>query len=407
MRLAQRDYTAYHRIIEWLRGNPFLADIILAVMITIPACGGLISADNSTETVKDWDAFAVVLAIGGHAPVAFRRLQPTLTLLAITGFTFVFWVADYDTNFGGAGILIALYSVAAHEPNRAKGWLVNGTVWVAALLLSVVGAIVDGDDLGFGEILAFMTIFGIAVVLGDNVRNRRLNMEQLEERAERAEAMRALEATQAATDERNRIARELHDVVAHSLSVMVVQASAAQRVFDSNPEDARKAIGQVETTGRDSLAEIRRIVDVLRHDDDKADYVPQPGISDLPALAESFREAGLQVSLDASTPEKPLSPGVDLTIYRIVQEGLTNTFKHAGPARATVSVVVDHDAQVVRIDIADDGRGAIAHDSGGHGLVGMQERVDLFAGELRAGPRTGGGYRVTASLPLATAGALQ
>jgi signal transduction histidine kinase len=205
------------------------------------------------------------------------------------------------------------------------------------------------------------------------------------------------------TAERTRIARELHDVVAHSVSVMVVQAGAARKVLDKQPERASQAMASIESTGRQSLNELRRLLGMLRQADGEATgRAPQPSIEHVETLVAQTREAGLPVTLEIEGFPRTLAPGVDLSAYRIVQEALTNTMKHAGPAHAEVRLC--YGGEFLEVIITDDGRGADGEHAtganGGHGLVGMQERVSLFGGELHAGNRAGGGFTVRATLPL-------
>jgi signal transduction histidine kinase len=204
-------------------------------------------------------------------------------------------------------------------------------------------------------------------------------------------------AALAATRERMRIAQELHDVVAHSMGVIAVQAGVGAHVIDTDPAEAKKSLDAISTTSRATLTEIRRLLGVLRSDGD-TDYQPAPGLDDLAHLVTDLDGAGLAVDVQIVGTRHDLPPGVDLTAYRIVQEALTNVLKHAGPASATVTVGYEPDA--VRLEVVDDGRGVNGRSSGsGHGLVGMRERVAVYGGTLETGPRTGGGFRVAARLP--------
>jgi signal transduction histidine kinase len=209
------------------------------------------------------------------------------------------------------------------------------------------------------------------------------------------------EATEAVQRERARIARELHDVVAHEMTVMTVQASAAERVVESDPEQARLSMKLVGESGRRGLTEMRRLLGLLRYSDD-LQLDPQPGLDSLEALAAQLNEAGQSVQMEITGSRRTLPAGIDLNAYRIVQESLTNTARHAGPG-ATATVVVTYDDVTLDIDILDDGRGAAqgleAADSG-HGLIGMKERVSLLDGSLSTAPRVGGGYRVHATIPI-------
>jgi signal transduction histidine kinase len=249
----------------------------------------------------------------------------------------------------------------------------------------------------------------IAWVLGDSMRYRRAYYAGLEDRAARLEAERDAQAQIAAAAERARIARELHDVVAHNVSVMVVQADGASYTIDTDPDRAREALGAIAGTGRQALAEMRRLLGVLRQEKDGTDpgRAPLPGIGQLGELLEHTRAAGLAVGLTVEGVPRPLPDGAALAAYRIVQESLTNTRKHAGPmATAQVTLRYLEDALVLRI--TDDGPGPVsASDGGGHGLTGMRERVAIYGGWVQAGPKAGGGFQVTARLPFAaSAGAL-
>jgi signal transduction histidine kinase len=234
--------------------------------------------------------------------------------------------------------------------------------------------------------------------VGRTVFTRHAYTRALEERARTAESSREASAREAVLEERRRIARELHDVVAHHVSVMGVLATGARRALHRDPESADEALATIEATGRATLREMRRLLDVLRNDGE-SDAVLQPGLAGLEALVEQVREAGLDVELVVRGTPRPLGPGIDLTVYRIVQEGLTNALKHAGPASATVSLDFRPTAIALRVD--DNGAGSGARtDYPGHGLVGMRERVSLYGGTLRSGPRGAEGYSVAADIPL-------
>jgi signal transduction histidine kinase len=245
--------------------------------------------------------------------------------------------------------------------------------------------------------IVFGLIWTVAFALGrkfeeaDDAKRRAAQAEQ--EREERARA--------AVIEERARIARELHDVVGHSVSVMTVQASAVRRLLRPEQEREREALLIVERTGREALAEMRRMVGVLRRPEEGPALAPQPSLTHVERLVEQAREAGLSVELRVEGDPRPLPAGVDLTGYRLVQEGLTNALKHARAGRA--QVVVNYGDGDLEVTVSDDGRGAGSGDGGGHGLVGMRERVAVFGGELEAGPRAEGGYRLRAKLPVVPA----
>lgn len=207
-------------------------------------------------------------------------------------------------------------------------------------------------------------------------------------------------ARTAIAEERARIARELHDILAHSVSVMVVQAGAVRHRLGPELESEREALVTIERTGREALAEVRRLVEGMRPDDEPVDLAPQPGLASVEKLVEQARAAGLPVEVTVEGEEPRLPPGVDLSVYRIVQEGLRNVSSHAGPARARV--VVRHGEGFVEVEVVDDGPGSATANGTGRGLLGIRERVQIYGGKLEAGPRDGGGYGLRARLPLTT-----
>ena len=291
--------------------------------------------------------------------------------------------------------LVAVYSVAANCERRTA---LQGLALGAAVVLLHEVTNPDNTDLAAVVDAAAWDLTVVAAWLaGAYVRTRRLYVAELGERAARAEREREERAQQAAAAERARIARELHDVIAHGVSVMVVQSEAAAEVLDRQPERARHALERIQTTGREALVELRRLLGVLKEEQVAASFAPQPGVDDLDRLAAHLRETGLPVRLEVVGEPVALSPGLDLAAYRVVQEALTNTLKHAGPASAHVLVAYRDDE--LAIDVHDDGTADGSLD-GGHGLAGMRERVALYGGELEAGPAAGGGYRVSARFPL-------
>jgi signal transduction histidine kinase len=279
------------------------------------------------------------------------------------------------------GIVFAMYSVGAHAARRRS--LLGLALGLALAAISVT------VETGFSiPDYAFAAVAAAGPWLaGAALRGRRLEAAELEGRARLAVA-----------EERARIARELHDVVAHSVSVMTVQAGAVRRLLTPDQEREREALLGVERTGREALTEMRRLLGMLRSTDDELALAPQPSMRHLDALVEQVREAGLPVELRVEGTAVDLPPGVDLSAYRIVQESLTNALKHAGPARARV--VVRFGERDLELEIADDGRGADNGAGSGEGLVGMRERAALFGGRLEAGPGDAGGYAVRARLPL-------
>jgi signal transduction histidine kinase len=254
------------------------------------------------------------------------------------------------------------------------------------------------------SVVTNFVIFGLAWVIGDNVQTRRAYVAELRDRADQAEQNQAERSQRAVEVERTRIARELHDLVAHSVSVMVVQAAGGGRALARDPEEAAGAFASIEATGREALNELRRLLGVLRDEGSAGvpPLTPAPSMRDLRALVSHYTEAGLPVSVEVQGAERDLPPAIDLSAYRIIQEALTNSLKHAGPAHAAVHV--DYGEDCLEVTIIDDGRGAGAVNHGGLGLVGMRERVELFSGRLRTGPTPGGGYTVRVRLPLPLSG---
>jgi signal transduction histidine kinase len=274
---------------------------------------------------------------------------------------------------------------------------------VAGLVVAVgVAALVVYRDPLSNPDAAIVTsiIFGIIWTIAFAVSRKFEEADDARERAARAEREREERARSAVTEERARIARELHDVVGHSVSVMTVQASAVRRLLRPEQKREREALLVVERTGREALAEMRRMVGVLRRPEEAPALAPQPSLEHVDKLVEQAREAGLPVELKIEGDPLPLSAGVDLTAYRLVQEGLTNALKHARAQRA--QVLVRYDDANIEVTVSDDGVGAGGGDGGGHGLVGVRERVAVYGGDLEAGPRPEGGFRLRAKLPVSS-----
>jgi signal transduction histidine kinase len=293
--------------------------------------------------------------------------------------------------------LLVSYSIAAHTGERRH--IAGVAIASLAGLTWAVVSLLAGQSAGNDNLLPALLFAAVAWSVGRAIRRRQLLLQVLADRTKELEREREYRARAAVADERARIARELHDVVAHSVSVMVVQAQAGPRLL-GDQEQARGAFRSIEASGREALVELRRLLGVLRTGDEQLAIGPQPGLASLGALIEQVREAGLGVELRIEGEQVPLPPGIDLSAYRIVQEALTNTLKHAGPAEA--EIVVRYGSSALDLDVVDNGRGARASVNGsGHGLVGMRERTALYGGRLEAGPCEGGGYAVRARLPLA------
>ena len=334
------------------------------------------------------------------APLAWRRVRPLTTLVLVcVGVSLSSSLApEAEVVSTFAAIVLACWSVAAYRTRRgalaglavAIGFFVAGTV---------VDNLRDPGSRPLGDLLYVTVALSGAWATGRIVRRWRDLAATLAQRTVELEQEREWRARAAVAEERARIARELHDVVAHSVSVMVVQAAAAAEVLGCAPDRARAPLEQIQDTGRQAVLELRHLLGILRPGEEGEGSAPQPTLRDLDELVAGARAAGLHVDVQVDGTLRELPPGIGLTAYRIVQEALTNVVKHAGPTAAEVRV--RHDAESLRIDVVDrGGRGEHVGSGTGMGLVGMRERVALYDGELDAGPDGAGGYAVRARLPL-------
>jgi signal transduction histidine kinase len=356
-------------------------------------------------------------------PVVLRRTHLWLGVAATAAFTAIglLWP---ESLMGGQGVAlwVLAYTAAAYERwwravlATLVLWLVNDLMWVWAYRNDVIVDATGAEMISMSAgMVVNLVVMVITFLIGRTVRARREASTALAERALAAESSRQAHAEQAVAEERRRIARELHDVVAHHVSVIGVMSTGARRMLHRDPAAADEALATIEQTSRTTLRELRRLLFVLRSEsarDDDFDRSPQPGLSALRALVEQVCEAGLSTSLRVDGELGEVDPGVALTVYRIAQEALTNALKHAGPARAEVRLAVD--GRLLSIEVFDTGRGPYARTLSadgitigavtGHGLLGMRERVAVYGGTLRTGPRPGGGFRVHARIPLEQAG---
>jgi signal transduction histidine kinase len=340
---------------------------------------------------------SLVLTFFLTAPLLLRRRYPVAVFAIVLAVSLAQWLAGWRLE-GDVALLVALYTVASLRPAR------TAVVVAAALEVGLAIAVMRFSPLR-GWLLAFVLLSGLttaAGVLGVYTRTRVAFLAELSERADRIERERDQQIELAGATERARIARELHDVVAHHLTVMIALADGATAVASTAPARAIDVMTTVASTGRKALADTRRLLGVLRADSADSQRQPQPDISNLEALLEQVRAAGLPATITISGQHRELSPALQLTIYRLVQESLTNTLKHAGPG-AHVTVRLRYLDDAVQLDVRDDGLGAAAlpgdrSEAGGHGLTGMRERVAAWDGELRAGPAAPRGWVVSATL---------
>ncbi|MBV8217349.1 MAG: sensor histidine kinase [Solirubrobacterales bacterium] len=377
-----------------IRRHPWWSDSLLALFLTVIAVGSVVG--SRTRYGYPFPVLAAIAALFTTIPIALRRYRP-LPVLAITVTAETLLLIFSNDSPVPVGVIVALYTVAAYCERRVS---IRAAAWVAPPV--IVGEIVNNGPHA-GRVIPELAVIAIAWVIGDNLRTRRAYLAELKERAARLEREREEKADRAVVEERARIARELHDVIAHNVSVMVVQAAAGEEVFDEDPERARESLSAVASTGRAALTELRRLLGVIRAEDDRGKapaFAPQPGIEYVSELVRQVNDAGLPVELSVIGEPRALPEGVGLCAYRIVQEALTNTLKHAGASGAQVHVRYAADA--LELHVVDDGRGrsALNGEAGGQGLIGMRERVALFGGELTASPRAGRGYEVRARLPV-------
>jgi signal transduction histidine kinase len=360
----------------------------VAPAVGLVALGALIGA---YEQKQDLGA-AVVVA----APLVARRLWP-LAVLGVTALLVVLTADDVSNPVVQiAAVLVASFTTGERSTTRYRTALV---VLLVAGAMSIGFAVQDADPVE--SLVVTFVVLVPSWLLGDIVRSRRVDAVEREDEAARAlrESDERLRA--AVAEERRQMARELHDVVAHGVSVMLIQAGAARQVLETSPEQAEGALLTVEATGREAMAELRRLLGVLNDDGEATGLAPQPGIDQLGALVGRVREAGLPAELAIDGTPRALPTSLDVTVYRIVQEALTNALRYA--RRAATLVRVTFDADQLRLEILDDGPTAAADaaEGSGRGLVGMQQRATQVGGRLEAGPRLGGGYAVRAWLPLA------
>jgi len=382
--------------VRWLRRRPVLADSIPALVVTLIGIAAHWHVPVPAGGHQP-NALGTVLVCLAGLPLALRRRHPFAVLATVAAAQFTIEAIGFESA-GWIGIMIALYTVAAHTSGVRRAYAAEAFA-VGALGLLIAGLLKHRIDVG--TFISSIVFLVGAFILGDNLQRRRLNVAELAERAERAERERELMSRQRVQDERSRIARELHDVVAHSVSLMIIQAGAARRSISSAPLQAESALKDLETTGRQAMDELRRVLGVLRTENvDGNALAPQPSLSTVRSLVDS--DPSLPVELhETGAPPADVPSSVGLSMYRVVQEALTNVRKHAGAVRQ-VAINVAYEADRVVVQITDDGRGAsVATNADGHGLVGMRERMALCGGTVVAGPRPGGGWQVRATAPLA------
>ena len=378
-------------VYAWLSRHPKLVDGVLALVLAVI---GLPAAGPAPRSAVSWLAWPMLFV-----PVVLRRRYPVAAFaVAVTGGALQV-LFDVRPSGSDLAILVLIYTLAAYRPRRLSvpglGVCLIGSI-TAVARFSPPRAVLHWI---LGGLVIFCGTALIAWVLGDSMRYRRGYYLALEDRARQLEAERDAQAQIATAAERARIARELHDVIAHHVSVMVVQADGARYMLRADPGRAETAVAAISRTGRQALAEMRRLLGVLRAGDEIAQLAPVPGLGQLRELLDEARNAGLSVDFALRGSPRRLPEGAELAAYRVVQESLTNTRKHGGLA-AAARVSLDYQPDGLLVEVTDDGLGAAAvPDGAGHGLTGMHERLSMYGGTVEAGPLAGGGYRVSAWLP--------
>jgi signal transduction histidine kinase len=371
-------------------------DVLLVVGIVLASVEAVDLQGSGKTDAQGPLWFDLLAAVGIVVPLFFRRRYPfgapVATAVLVAGASFV------DGGYTGNGFLVFLCGVAVAF---LVGSLKERTQAVAGLvaLLGTDAIVTHNSPTGHvGDFIWGAIVFSVVWTIGFGLGYKFREVDEAREQAERLEREREDQALLAVAEERARIARELHDVVGHSVSVMTVQAAGVRRLLEADQDREREALMVVEQTGREALAEMRRLVGVLRRPEEAPALAPQPSLEHLDKLIEHTRERGLPVELRVEGEPVELAAGLDLTAYRFVQEGLTNAIKHANARHA--EVLVRYDDGHVELTVSDDGTGDGGGDSGGHGLVGMRERISVYGGELESGPRPEGGYRLHARLPV-------
>jgi signal transduction histidine kinase len=393
---------------------PVLAqDALLGLLVAVMQVQGNLAkpAEVGSRPLTDLGYLGYALLIGSGLVLVVRRRWPVPVFLATAAASLLYYAVDFSDGPGWIGLFVALYSLTAYGDGRRSVAIAG--VGIAGLTTGWFIAAADIEPrAAIGWVFFRVAASVMAAALGESVRSRRVVAADALERARRAERTREEEARARVDAERLRIAREVHDTVAHAIAIINVQAGVTAYLLDRRPEGAREALVTIEQTSAQALHEMRAVLGVLRDDHGRAPY---PGLGQVNELAALAREAGLDIKLEVSSSPAPLPSAVDHTAYRIVQESITNVIRHVGPTRVTIAL--DHGGDVLAVRVCDEGArdasGGVEEPSPsdgnggagpGRGIVGMRERCGLLGGTLTAGPRPGGGFEVSALLPLAPAG---
>ena len=387
----------HRRIYAWTQANPGTVDtlLMLALLLMLGPAGALMGLDRPL--------LAAFLSVGIIAPLAWRRTRPVASGAVTAAFCLLQVIVMGDGPLpADLAALGTVYALAAYAPRWAsRGGLALALIGTVLLSLRYFSYSYSTTSHILANVVALDAVVLVFWTFGDLARTRRLAMQALEDRARRLEVERQQERDLAAADERSHIAREMHDIVAHSLSVIITQADGARYASADDPDVAPRTLGVIAETGRSSLREMRRLLGVLRGDE-AASTRPLPSLADVDDLVGSIRRGGVGVTVQTDgTPRRQLPPGAELSAYRVVQESLTNVMKHAGPG-VQAQVDLRWSPRGLSVTVSDNGLGAAAGlngDGAGQGIKGMGERLALYDGTLKAAPAAGGGFRVEAFIP--------
>lgn len=387
---------------ENLERRQLVFDLLVALVILVLGLVSQVEVQGSglgDVYLREADWFHTLLVVLMAAPLALRRVYPTGAFFVVLGAWVVDRALDYPESLATAGVLVVFYTVGT-ELSRRRSIVIGGLSAAFVLFWTTLGAVILESVTAVA--IATTTIATVTpLLLGREMRTRRELAEELRQKVADAERERVESARRAVEEERARIARELHDVVAHQMTVMTIQAEGARRIAEETDPRIREALDTIKATGHSALAEMRRVVGLLRENEGGSpELTPLPRLADLVTLADQVRSAGVPVELSVDGEARPLADGVELSAFRIVQESLTNAVQHGGP-NVSANVAVTYRDDALDVLVVDNGRGAAATpgNGGGHGLIGMKERVSVLGGSFEAGAKPGGGYRVHARIP--------
>ncbi len=374
--------------------------LIAAGLLTISLVGRLqIDAETAAIFSRQSDGLHVFLIVLMTVPLVLRRVYPTPVFFVILAAWVLDRTLDYPESPAAIAVAIVFYTIGA-ELHRKGSWRIGGISVILIVGWTGIG-VLSLESVTAASLITTLVGTLTPLLLGREVHQRRRRVEQLRERAERAERDREERARRAVAEERARIARELHDVVAHQMTVMTLQAEGARRIADGADPRIVEALETISDAGHGALVEMRRTVGLLRAPEDESETEPLPRLSDLSQLVDKVRAAGVPVDLEIEGDVRPLAEGTELSAYRIVQESLTNAVRHGGP-NVSARVTIEYGSDQLDVLILDDGRGPSAStgDGSGHGIIGMRERIAVLGGEFSAGPSSGGGYQVHVIIPV-------